>query len=76
MPDAPAPTNGAREVVRARRLNAATASVQEAENLIRARMGSLLPGQGPRAPLTVRDGMTIVGALVKVTEAIEVWHAE
>ncbi|NOQ62823.1 hypothetical protein [Mycolicibacterium fortuitum] len=50
-------------------LDAAKDAVQTAENLIH-RKGA--EGFGPGSPLTLRDGMILVTALVKVMEVIEV----
>lgn len=53
-------------------LSAAKSAVQTAENLIHRRVSD---GFRPGSPLTLRDGMIIVDALIKLMEAVEVSHA-
>ena len=55
-----------------RAMLAAKDAVQTAENIIHRRVAE---GFGPGSPLTLRDGMIIVDALIKVMEAIEATHA-
>lgn len=54
------------------RLMAAQEAVQTAENLIHRHVAE---GFGPGSPLTLRDGMILVTALIKVMEVIEADHA-